>query len=75
MRIDEGRADSEELSGLNAALLLDIPGDMGRGNWTVAAYIDERATEKAFASLVEILSGKAKPPAGAAKLQTALRHP
>jgi hypothetical protein len=60
IRIDEGSADGETLSGLNVALLLDIPGDMGRGNWTVAAYIDERATEPAFASLVEILSGKAK---------------
>jgi hypothetical protein len=60
IRIDEGRANSEILSGLNVALLLDIPGDMGRGNWTVAAYIDERASEQAFASLVEILSGKAK---------------
>jgi hypothetical protein len=60
IRIDEGCAGSENLSGLNVALLLDIPGDMGRGNWTVAAYIDERASEQAFARLVEILSGKAK---------------
>jgi hypothetical protein len=60
IRIDDGAADGETLSGLNAALLLDIPGDMGRGNWTVAAYIDERATEPAFAHLVQILSGKAK---------------
>jgi len=60
IRIDEGAADGENLSGLNVALLLDIPGDMGRGNWTVAAYIDERATEPAFAHLVEIMSGKAK---------------
>jgi hypothetical protein len=60
IRIDEGSANGETLSGLNVALLLDIPGDMGRGNWTVAAYIDERASEPAFASLVEILSGKAR---------------
>jgi hypothetical protein len=60
VRIDEGRADSEDLSGLNVALLLDIPGNMGRGNWTVAAYIDERASEQAFSSLVAIFSGKAK---------------
>jgi hypothetical protein len=60
IRIDEGSANGETLSGLNVALLLDIPGDMARGNWTVAAYIDERASEPAFASLVEILSGKAR---------------
>ena len=60
IRIDEGSANGETLSGLNVALLLDIPGEMARGNWTVAAYIDERASEPAFASLVEILSGKAR---------------
>ena len=60
IRIEEGSANGETLSGLNVALLLDIPGDMARGNWTVAAYIDERASEPAFASLVEILSGKAR---------------
>ena len=60
IRIDEGSANGETLSGLNVALLLDIPGDMARGNWTVAAYIDELASEAAFASLVEILSGKAR---------------
>ena len=60
IRIDEGSANGETLSGLNVALLLDIPGDMARGNWTVAAYIDERASELAFASLVEILNGKVR---------------
>jgi len=58
VRIDEGRADGEDLSGLNVALLLDIPGSMGRGNWTVAAYIDERASEAAFSGLVDIFSGR-----------------
>src|SRR5262245_41702749 len=58
VRIDEGRADGEDLSGLNVALLLDIPGSMGRGNWTVAAYIDERASEAAFSGLVDIFSGQ-----------------
>src|ERR1041385_4151044 len=60
VRIDEGIADNEVLSGLNVAMLLDIPGNMGRGNWTVGAYIDERASEKAFSSLIEIFSGKAR---------------
>lgn len=60
VRIDQGSADGEDLSGLNVALLLDIPGNMGRGNWTVAAFIDERASEKAYSSLAEIFSGQAK---------------
>jgi hypothetical protein len=53
-------AGAVDLSGLNVALLLDIPGWMGRGNWTVAAYIDERASDEAFESLVGIFTGKAR---------------
>ena len=60
IRIDTGHSGDDDLSGLNVALLLDIPGNMGRGNWTVAAYIDERASDKAFEGLVSIFSGKSR---------------
>ncbi len=60
VRIDEGKSGRTNLSGLNVALLLDIPGSMSRGNWTVAAYIDERATDTAFRKLTDIFSGKAR---------------
>jgi len=60
VRIDEGHYGETDLRGLNVALLLDIPGWMGRGNWTVAAYIDERASDAAFEGLVSIFSGKAR---------------
>jgi hypothetical protein len=60
IRIDEGQSGETDLSGLNVALLLDIPGNMARGNWTAAAYIDERATDAAFEKLVNIFSGKAR---------------
>ena len=60
IRIDEGQWGNESLTGLNIAMLLDIPGNMGRGNWKVAAFIDERATEAAYDGLVAIFSGKAR---------------
>lgn len=60
VRIDDGKCGETDLSGLNVALLLDIPGWMGRGNWTVGAYIDERASDEAFERLVRIFSGKAR---------------
>lgn len=60
IRIDEGRSGDTELSGLNAALLLDIPGNMGRGDWTAAAFIDENASDEAYDKLVSILSGQAR---------------
>ena len=67
--IDEGHYEGESLSNLNVGLLVDIPGRMGEGNWKVAAYIDERANEKAYNGLLSIFSGGA---GGATGLFTAL---
>lgn len=60
VRIDHGHFQGEDLSGLNIGMVLDIPGNMGRGNWKAAAYIDERASETAYAGLVKIFSGEAR---------------
>ena len=60
IRIDKGEYGTEDLSGLNIGLLMEIPGLMARGNWKVAAFIDERASHKSFHGIMQILSGKAK---------------
>jgi hypothetical protein len=60
IRIDEGHYDGESLSGLNIGLVLDIPGNMGRGNWKAAAYVDERASEAAYDGLIKIFTGAAR---------------
>ena len=57
--VDEGHYEGESLSKLNVGLLVDIPGRMGEGNWKVAAYIDEKANEKAYNGLLSIFSGGA----------------
>lgn len=57
--IDEGHYEGEDLSGLNIGLLVDIPGRMGEGNWKVAAYVDERASGKAYNGILQIFSGAA----------------
>ena len=57
--IDEGHYEGESLSNLNVGLLVDIPGRMGEGNWKVAAYIDEKANERAYNGLLSIFSGGA----------------
>ena len=59
LQIDDGHFEGESLAGLNAALLIDIPGRMAEGNWKVAAYIDERSSGKAYSGLLQILSGAA----------------
>lgn len=57
--VDEGHYEGEDLSGLNVGLLVDIPGRMGEGQWKVAAYVDERANDKAYNGLLQIFSGAA----------------
>jgi len=49
-----------DLSGLNIALMIEIPGLMSRGNWKVGAFIDEKADAYQMRALTKILSGRAK---------------
>jgi hypothetical protein len=60
VRIDKGHSGSVDLSGLNVAMLLDIPGKMERGNWTLALWIDDRASDEQFAALETIFRGGAR---------------
>jgi hypothetical protein len=45
--IESGKYGNIALDGLNVALAIHTPGPMADGNWSVAAYIDERADDKA----------------------------
>jgi hypothetical protein len=60
VRIDQGKYGDTDLSGLNVGLFLEIPGNMGRGNWKAAAFIDDRASDDAFEALSNIFSGAAR---------------
>jgi len=68
VRIDKGHYGDEDLSGLNVGLVLEIPGLMARGNWKAAAYIDERASHRAYHGLIQIFSGQARGTTGLFKL-------
>jgi hypothetical protein len=45
------------LDGLNVAVIVHTPGPMADGNWTLAAYIDERANDSQTAALGAIFGG------------------
>jgi hypothetical protein len=68
VRIDRGHSGDVDLSGLNVAMLLDIPGKMERGNWTLALWIDERATDVQFEQLEAIFRGNRRGTTGLFKL-------
>src|SRR5438477_3160924 len=57
--IDNGSYQGTALDDLNVALAVHTPGAMAEGNWSVAAYIDERADEKQTEALGAIFTGAA----------------
>jgi len=60
--IDSGKYGDVALNGLNVVLAVHTPGPMGEGNWSVAAYIDERADDRQTEALGVIFTGVAGGP-------------
>ncbi len=59
-RVDAGSYGDIDLSGLNVVHLLDIPGRMSEGGWTVALYVDDRADDDQAEALEQIFTGQAR---------------
>ncbi|TMJ85401.1 MAG: DUF1326 domain-containing protein [Alphaproteobacteria bacterium] len=55
--IESGRYGGIVLDDLNVALAIHTPGPMAEGNWSVAAYIDQRADDKQTEALGAIFTG------------------
>ena len=53
---DNGKVD---ISGINVAILLEVPGPLSMGGWTAGLYIDEKASDEAADALLKIFSGQA----------------
>jgi len=71
IRIDEGHAGDISLSGLNLAAMMDIPGRMGEGGWTMAMYADDRADGAQADAMEAIMCGQAGGPPGVLSLLVA----
>jgi hypothetical protein len=61
--IENGHAEGEngkiDISGINVAILLEVPGPLSMGGWTAGLYIDEKASNEAADALLKIFSGQA----------------
>jgi hypothetical protein len=55
---DKGTIDDIDVSGLTVALCCFIPGNILKGNWKVAMYIDEQATEAQTQALLSVYKGE-----------------
>ena len=56
--VDSGEVDGTDVSGLNVAVLIDSPPVMAEGNWRVALFIDEEASEEQADKLAAVFSGQ-----------------
>ena len=63
--IDRGRYGDVALDDLNVGVMLHAPGVMADGNWSVAAYVDQRADDKQTEALGAIFTGAAGGPMAA----------
>jgi hypothetical protein len=63
--VDTGRYGQVSLDGLNVVVVAHTPGPMADGNWTLAAYVDERADDEQAAALGAIFGGAAGGPMAA----------
>jgi len=60
--IDTGKYAEVSLDGLNVVVAAHTPGPMAEGNWTLAAYIDDRASDQQTDALGAIFGGAAGGP-------------
>lgn len=56
--IEKGKVNGVDVSGLTFAALSHIPGNVLKGNWTIVAYVDDKATPKQQEALLDAFTGK-----------------
>ncbi len=56
--VDSGSVNGTDLSGRTLALITDIPGNVMKGNWKAAVFVDDGATDEQQEALVNVWTGK-----------------
>jgi len=68
VRVDEGHFGETDLAGVKFGFMAEIPGKLGRGNWTVALFVDDKASAQASKALTWIMTGRAGGSTGLLKI-------
>ena len=55
---DRGSVNGTDVAGRTLALFVHIPGNVLKGNWKVALFVDDKATEQQQSALVDVWTGK-----------------
>lgn len=56
--IDKGKVDGVDVSGHTFAMVARIPGNILKGNWKVAVYLDDATTPQQQDALTQVFTGK-----------------
>ena len=56
--VDSGQVNGTDLSGRTLALITDIPGNVMKGNWKAAVFVDDGADDEQHQAMVDIWTGK-----------------
>lgn len=56
--VERGQINKVDVSGRTLALAVRIPGNILKGNWRAAVYLDERATKQQEDALVQVFTGR-----------------
>jgi hypothetical protein len=55
---DRGKVGNVDVSGLTLAAVCHIPGNILKGNWKVAVFLDDKASDQQQNALLEVFTGK-----------------
>ncbi len=56
--VDSGSVNGTDLSGRTLALITDIPGNVMKGNWKAAVFVDDGANDEQQQAMVDVWTGK-----------------
>ena len=56
--IERGSVNGADMANRTVAIIGDIPGNVLKGNWKVALFVDDGATHQQYEALVNVWSGK-----------------
>jgi hypothetical protein len=57
-RIDQGTINGIDVSGRILAALVHIPGNVLKGNWRAAVYLDDKTTDQQQQAMLDVWTGK-----------------
>jgi hypothetical protein len=57
-RIDKGKIEGIDVSGLTLALSVHIPGNVLKGNWKAAVFVDDRASDEQQEAILKLFTGQ-----------------